>query len=85
MNRGGGLPPRAHRENHRRSAGDDVAAGEDAALGGAGGFGVGNNLVAFVGLEIRSGALDERIGGGAYADDGYAGGQNELRAFDFYG
>jgi len=69
MDREGGFAAGAHGQDDRRAAGDNVAAGKDAGLGSAHGLGVGNNIVALVGLEVGRGALDEGIGGGADADD----------------
>ena len=76
----GGFAAGAHGEDDGSGAGDDIAAGKDAALGRTHGLGIGNDVVALVGGKVGRGALDERIGSGADADDGDVGGQNELRA-----
>jgi hypothetical protein len=75
----------AHGEDDGGAAGDDVAAGKDAALGGAQAFGIGHDVVPLIGGEVGSGALDEGIGGGADADDGDVGGQDVFGAGDRHG
>src|ERR1035438_1091880 len=80
MNRNCGFAAGSHGEDHGGAAGDNVAAGKYTALGPVAGSGLGHNVVPLVRLQFRRSALDQRICGGADADDHHVSGQNILGA-----
>lgn len=82
VNCAGGFASRTHGEDHGRAAGYNVAACEDASFGSARGFGIGDDVIPLVSFQVGRGALDERIGRGANADDDDAHGQYVFGAGD---